>query len=64
MDIGEVCLKEGHPEEITPRVQAIKMKEAEKLKQRSQILFDYISQELVPAHAKLFSDYYLQLKHK
>jgi glyoxylase-like metal-dependent hydrolase (beta-lactamase superfamily II) len=64
MDIGETCLKEGYPEEIAPRTLAVKMIEAEKLKKRGQILYDYISQELVPSQAKIFANYYLKLKSK
>jgi glyoxylase-like metal-dependent hydrolase (beta-lactamase superfamily II) len=64
MDIGNTCIKEGYPEEIAPRALAVKMIEAEKLKKRGPVLYDYISQELVPSQAKIFANYYLQLKKK
>jgi glyoxylase-like metal-dependent hydrolase (beta-lactamase superfamily II) len=60
MDIAEQCLKAGKPEEIEAKVLASKMPEVEKLKRRSQTLFEYTRDELITHHSKYFAGYYLE----
>ena len=63
MDIGAQCVAEGKPEEIAPRVYAIKEPEAKKLMAtRGKELYDYIHEELNTHHAEAFAKYYLSLQ--
>ncbi len=65
LDIGVKCMEEGKPEEIAPRVLAIKMPEAEKLRAaRGETLYEYYSKELIPAQATMLTNYFLNLEHK
>jgi glyoxylase-like metal-dependent hydrolase (beta-lactamase superfamily II) len=65
LDIGTQCVAEGKPEEIEPRVTAVKMLEAEKLRAaRGQELYEYTSEELIPFQSKLFAQNYSTLAEK
>lgn len=64
MDIGAECVAKGKPEQIEPRILAIKKIEVEKLRNvRDAEVFKHESQELIVSQAKSFAAYYLQL-HK
>lgn len=64
MDIGAQCVAEGKPQEIVPRVLALKLPEAEKLRPtRGETLYEYTTKELNVAHAEAFAKYYLGLQH-
>ncbi len=65
LDIGAQCVAEGKPEEIEPRITAVKMLEAEKLRAaRGQELYEYTSEELIPFQSRVFAQYYLNLAEK
>jgi glyoxylase-like metal-dependent hydrolase (beta-lactamase superfamily II) len=65
LDIGAQCVAEGKPEEIEPRVTAVKMLEAEKLRAaRGQELYEYTSEELIPFQSKLFAQSYVNRAEK
>jgi glyoxylase-like metal-dependent hydrolase (beta-lactamase superfamily II) len=61
LDIGAQCIAEGKPEEIEPRITAMKLPEAEKLiKTRGKALYDYIVEELIPHQSTAFAEYYIK----
>jgi len=60
LDIGAWCVKDGKPEEIECRVLGSKYPEVEKLKNRSEILFEYTKTELITHHAHYFAEYYMK----
>lgn len=61
MDIGAQCIAEGKPEEIEPRVLAIKKLEVEKIRARGEHVYEHESEELITHQSKYFAQYYLQL---
>ncbi len=65
LDTGEQCMKEGVPEEIEPRVLAIKVKEAEKLRKvRGENVYEHETAELATSQAKYFAKYFKELQLK
>jgi len=62
MDVGAQCMAEGKPEEIEPRVLAIKKLEADKLRDiRGAEVYKHESEELIVTQSKSFAKYYLEL---
>jgi glyoxylase-like metal-dependent hydrolase (beta-lactamase superfamily II) len=57
-DIVERNAKEGHPERAIPQIAQIKLTEAEKLKNRGAILYDYLTSELIKSQARIFTEEY------
>lgn len=58
LDIGNKCLKEGKPEEISKRVVANRMTKLEKLKAiRGEEQYNYLKNELIPSLATAFAEY-------
>jgi glyoxylase-like metal-dependent hydrolase (beta-lactamase superfamily II) len=59
LDIGSWCVKEGRPRDIEMMILGSKYPEIEKLKKRSDILFEYTKTELATHHSTYFAEYYL-----
>jgi hypothetical protein len=59
LDIVDNNIAAGQPENIIPQVYEVKMLEAEKLKQRGQVLYDYLTSELIKSQARIFTEEYL-----
>jgi glyoxylase-like metal-dependent hydrolase (beta-lactamase superfamily II) len=63
MDIGAQWAAAGQPEKIEPAITAVKLPEVAKLlPTRGKVMYDYLSEELIPPQSKYFSDCYLKLK--
>jgi glyoxylase-like metal-dependent hydrolase (beta-lactamase superfamily II) len=63
LDAGEQCLKEGVPQEIEPRVLAIKVKEAEKLRKvRGEKVYEHETTELATSQARYFAKFFKEMK--
>ena len=61
MDIGAQCMAEGMPDEIEPRVLAVKKIEVEKIRARGKHVYEHESEELITHQSKYFAQYYLEL---
>jgi glyoxylase-like metal-dependent hydrolase (beta-lactamase superfamily II) len=61
MDIGAQCMAAGKPEEIEPRVLAVKKIEVEKIRARGERVYEHESEELITHQSKYFADYYQEL---
>jgi glyoxylase-like metal-dependent hydrolase (beta-lactamase superfamily II) len=64
MDIGAQCIAEGKPEEIEPRVLAVKRLEVEKIRARGEDVYEHESDELITHQAKYFAKYYQELHER
>ncbi len=60
LDIGAWCLRDGRPQDIEMRILGSKYPETEKLRQRSEVLFEYTKTELITHHATYFAEYYMK----
>jgi hypothetical protein len=60
LDIGAWCVEDGRPEDIVNRVLGSKYPEIEKLKKRSDVLFEYTKTELATHHSEYFAEYYME----
>jgi glyoxylase-like metal-dependent hydrolase (beta-lactamase superfamily II) len=60
LDIAAWCVQEGRPQDIEMMVLGSKYPEIEKLKKRSDILFEYTKTELATHHSTYFAEYYLK----
>jgi hypothetical protein len=58
MDIGADCMAAGKPDEIEPRVLAVKRLEVEKIRARGEDVYEHESKELITHQAKYFAKYY------
>jgi hypothetical protein len=59
LDIAAWCVKDGRPQDIEMRILGSKYPEVEKLKKRSEVLFEYTKTELITHHSHYFAEYYL-----
>jgi glyoxylase-like metal-dependent hydrolase (beta-lactamase superfamily II) len=64
LDIAVWCVKEGWTQHLEWMILGSKYPEVEKLKKRSDILFDYVKTELATHHSTYFAEYYLAMKNK
>jgi glyoxylase-like metal-dependent hydrolase (beta-lactamase superfamily II) len=64
MDIAAECIKAGKPQEIEARTLALRLPEAEKIREvrGDEGLYDYLSRELIPSLSRAFLDYSLREK--
>jgi len=60
IDIADWCIRDGRPQDIEMMILGSKYPEAEKLKQRSNTLFEYTRTELMTHHSHYFAEYYLK----
>jgi glyoxylase-like metal-dependent hydrolase (beta-lactamase superfamily II) len=59
LDIAAWCVEEKRPQDIEMMILGSKYPEIEKLKQRSNLLFEYTKTELATHHSTYFAEYYL-----
>lgn len=59
LDIGAWCIGDGRPQDIEMRILGSKYPEVEKLKNRSEVLFEYTKTELITHHSHYFAEYYM-----
>jgi glyoxylase-like metal-dependent hydrolase (beta-lactamase superfamily II) len=60
LDIGAWCIRDGRPEDIEMRILGSKYPEVEKLRKRSEVLFEYTKTELITHHSHYFAEYYMK----
>jgi len=60
LDIAAWCIRDGRPEDIENRSLGSKYPEVEKLKKRSEELFEYTKTELITHHSHYFAEYYMK----
>jgi len=60
LDIGAWCIRDGRPQDIEMRILGSKYPEVEKLKKRSEELFEYTKTELITHHSTYFAEYYVK----
>ena len=64
-DVGSETMEEGRPEELTSRIIVSIAPEIEKLRAtRGGSLYEYMTEELVPAWSRAFAVYYQELQRK
>jgi len=60
LDIGAWCVEDGRPEDIEMRILGSKYPEVEKLRTRSDVLFEYTKTELITHHSHYFAEFYME----